>query len=493
MASGIKPSELTEGSDAQLGANGDVTLVLAGNRSCLKRRDGLYCWGELSTTHDRATASARPVRMAVPIWQPKALERCQLTKTRQVSCHGVTLAESRDTVEWMDDEANTVCAKDARGTLRCIYISEDGPPAIGSLVDKPLEHVKQFSAFRWRACAILEDGDVWCRGGFPGLGADDENGWRPIPGIHDARQVVVTEPQGCALHGAAGRVTCWGSNTSGQLGRSGDNGQHTLDLVGIRSLSMGAGHACALGAVPAQGWPEVTCWGSNYDGQLGTHTNASDPVRVMRPSSSTLLAYGENSGVTAHDDRDRVLAQVFPKHLTKSSECPKSWLSMEEDPLAKRRARGEFVPEIVAAVEGSFTARGLRERAYLVRANECDASMANRPDSRWLVVARGGAIVRKVEVSYLSLETAADVDGDGKTELLFFDFESGHGVSTSHAALTRFEGNTFRVLSKLDDVIVNDCSASPAMSDGPLRRRFSLVFAEPDGSLWRMPREEACP
>lgn len=77
-----------------------------------------------------------------------------------------------------------------------------------------------------------------------------------------------------------GRVRCWGSNTSGQLGYGhldniGDNetpdGLSDVDVGGkVIQLSCGAVHSCAL----LEGG-KVRCWGSAEDGRLG-YGNTSD-------------------------------------------------------------------------------------------------------------------------------------------------------------------------------------------------------------------------
>ncbi len=71
----------------------------------------------------------------------------------------------------------------------------------------------------------------------------------------------------CAL--AAGKVQCWGANALGQLG-DGTRVDRTspvtvLDLgPGVRAISAGTNHACAITASSA-----LKCWGANAGGQTG--------------------------------------------------------------------------------------------------------------------------------------------------------------------------------------------------------------------------------
>jgi alpha-tubulin suppressor-like RCC1 family protein len=78
-----------------------------------------------------------------------------------------------------------------------------------------------------------------------------------------------------------GSVTCWGTNSAGQLGigqvTALPQGPTVLDLEAV-DIEVGDDHACAI-------TPErtVVCWGGNTQGQLGNGgtTRSPDPVEVL--------------------------------------------------------------------------------------------------------------------------------------------------------------------------------------------------------------------
>jgi hypothetical protein len=100
----------------------------------------------------------------------------------------------------------------------------------------------------------------------------------------------------CALV-AGGRVKCWGSNASGEIG-DGTRIARTsaVSVIGLPvpvvAISLGESHSCALTT-----GGEVRCWGSNYNGQLGDGTamDRSTPVTVAGLSSGVkAIAAGRN-------------------------------------------------------------------------------------------------------------------------------------------------------------------------------------------------------
>ncbi|MGQ0799719.1 MAG: RCC1 domain-containing protein [Pseudomarimonas sp.] len=118
-----------------------------------------------------------------------------------------------------------------------------------------------------------------------------------LPPLADLTQIAVGGLHTCALD-QQGRVSCWGSNIAGQLGL-GDNASDSArltpvplpDLLGVRTLSTGYFHSCAITAERG-----VVCWGLNDNGQLGDGSDVyarGTPVATLGLSGAvTALATG---------------------------------------------------------------------------------------------------------------------------------------------------------------------------------------------------------
>ena len=146
----------------------------------------------------------------------------------------------------------------------------------------------------WHTCAILDDGSVSCWGdgynGKLGDGTDDESKTPTQTSSLGEGRTAVAISSG-ADHTCAilddGSVSCWGQNSYGQLG-DGTNDESktptpTSSLGEGRTavaISAGDSHTCAL-----LDDGSVSCWGSNWDGELGdgstAHRNAPAPTTSL--------------------------------------------------------------------------------------------------------------------------------------------------------------------------------------------------------------------
>ena len=97
----------------------------------------------------------------------------------------------------------------------------------------------------------------------------------------------------CRVNTGLGTVSCWGSNTCGQLGNGATKSSQTpvpvKGLTRVVSIASGNLHSCALLAGGA-----VKCWGYNTDGQLGNgqRNNSRVPVTVVGLGKAIAITAG---------------------------------------------------------------------------------------------------------------------------------------------------------------------------------------------------------
>lgn len=135
------------------------------------------------------------------------------------------------------------------------------------------------------ACAILSDDTVSCWGsnsaGQLGQALTTPSSSSPlsVPGV-TAKAIAVGLEHTCIITSSDG-VQCWGSNSKGQLGQPvGSPIQSHLPQVAIsglsaKSIKSGFNHLCAVA-----GDDTVKCWGDNQYGQLGNSSNIDSPAIV---------------------------------------------------------------------------------------------------------------------------------------------------------------------------------------------------------------------
>ena len=198
--------------------------------------------------------------------------------------------------------ARHVCALTVAGRVKCWGVNNNGQLGDGTTTSRPtaadvlgLDHVQAISSGLRHTCALTTGGGVKCWGdndlGQLGDGTTSTS-LTPVEVVGLARGVralSVGYGHTCALTDA-GAIKCWGYNGGGELGDGTQENRLTpVAVVGLNAavvaLSAGSAHTCA---VLTGG--EAQCWGRNDFGQLGDGTTAQrlTPAPVLGLAGKTL-------------------------------------------------------------------------------------------------------------------------------------------------------------------------------------------------------------
>ena len=208
----------------------------------------------------------------VPAWLESVTGQVprHLVAGRQHTC---MVTASRGVVCWGDN---------SRGQLGdATTLTRSGPIAVTGLADV----TSLASGTGDHTCALV-NGSVWCWGlNDRGQLGDGTTTSSSIPvnvtGVTTAVGLAAGARHSCAVL-TDGHVRCWGANGVGELGDGSSNDSTTpVEVVGLptamSAVTSSAGSTCA---VTRRG--RVQCWGSNQSGQLGdgTTNDSTAPVRV---------------------------------------------------------------------------------------------------------------------------------------------------------------------------------------------------------------------
>ena len=143
-------------------------------------------------------------------------------------------------------------------------------------------------------CALLVDGRVDCQGLDPDAAVEGF-----VEGVWETAAVELTAGLNhvCALD-ESGDVSCWGSNEHGQLGTA-EVEESVVDVPVegvVEQVSAGAEHTCALIETGA-----VTCWGRNDEGQLGHEAEGPGTVGLGEPVVQVAAGLKHSCAIGNHD------------------------------------------------------------------------------------------------------------------------------------------------------------------------------------------------
>jgi alpha-tubulin suppressor-like RCC1 family protein/predicted Ser/Thr protein kinase len=257
-----------------IGASGDTTCALddAGQ---------LYCWGENSNGqfgNGTFQGSRTP---------------------QKVSWTGALAGRSLKRIAVGSDHS---CGTDAAGNAYCWGANAHGQLGDGTTRDSPVPvavaNVDGFRQERYDSTSVAGAATCgWTRPGKLACWGQGDQGQIGNGGVSDSATPQIVDFQSnpsaspilrmatagsfaCAISQNGRELSCWGANSSGQLGNGSTSDSTTPtrvrpialpDSAGFARISVGPETACAL-AVPRQLW----CWGSDYHGMLGTGGGESD-------------------------------------------------------------------------------------------------------------------------------------------------------------------------------------------------------------------------
>lgn len=241
----------------------------------------VYCWGANSSGQlGRNTDTAATTTIA------------------PVATYDTTLAQS------ISVNGSAVCAVLLNRSVQCWgsnALGQVGNGSTGAVVDVPttvsgLTRVAAVSVGVREACAVRQDGTVWCWGTptwgtFTGFPTATQTAPLKVTGLSKIVDVSVGQNHACALR-VDKRVVCWGQNDYGQLGNGNDDPTSGIVVVpGITDATgmvVGFDNTCAI-----RTGGTVYCWGNNAVGGLGARTSVAEshvPLKVYGLSSVTSLA-----------------------------------------------------------------------------------------------------------------------------------------------------------------------------------------------------------
>ena len=275
-------------------AGAPVPLIAVGfMRSCVVRANGgVRCWGYLGDGTDTWALTAADVPgFGGPVVQ-------------------------------LDIGYSATCVRLQSEDVQCVgtqpFVVPGGGSSVPVTVPGLAEGTLDISVGTGHACVVVSGGGVKCWG----LNNDGSLGTNSyahsavpadVKGLAEGAIAVTAKASfSCALL-ASGRVQCWGTGTSGQLGNGTTDGTVQASsivpgIVGATAITNGMSHACVLTAAGG-----VKCWGDGEFGQLGNGVfykaaplgsltpvdviGLAGPVKAIRAGEFSTCAHLANGGV----------------------------------------------------------------------------------------------------------------------------------------------------------------------------------------------------
>ena len=199
------------------------------------------------------------------------------------------------------------CIINSDSSIWCWGANATGRLGNGTIIDSDipvqvanLEGAVDVASGPNHSCAVRQDGTAWCWGSdaFGQLGNDaayvNQLSAVQVSGISAVIAITVGLNHSCALLQDT-TVSCWGVNSSGQLG-DGTTNQSPLPVVveglsNVTDVIASYTHTCAI---TREGM--AYCWGADSQGQLGNDSlfeNKNKPVAVEGLSQVVAIGTGD--------------------------------------------------------------------------------------------------------------------------------------------------------------------------------------------------------
>jgi alpha-tubulin suppressor-like RCC1 family protein len=296
---------------------GALSITAGNSHTCARRQDGsAWCWGSNtfgSLGDGQYTDRLRPVQVLGPGGTGFLDQVTSLTAGASSTC-GV---RDRTTAWcWGYNDHGELGSGNTNENNYPVQVL--GPGGVGTLTE-----VASLSAGREIVCASLSTGTAFCWGSNTlGQLGDGTTTGRTSPaqvvgegGLGFLTGVVQVQASSCPVWNCApthacalleeGTVWCWGKNSLGQLGDGTTTFRETpvtvLNANGVGALtdvievSTGEVHTCAIRSDGT-----VWCWGSGDQLGAGTHLDSALPVQVLGPGGVGQLSSARQ--VTAGGD-----------------------------------------------------------------------------------------------------------------------------------------------------------------------------------------------
>lgn len=258
-----------------------LELAAGGERTCVRRKDGVWCWGGGSLAPEHIAGVDDAVEITA---------RCARTGKGEVLCwHDVLAADLEPRWIGVIDIAGAedrTCVVRGGGAVTCW-----GFATPSSAETQVIPGAIEVATSRERTCVRTAEGEVWCW--WPG------NEVSQVRNVEHAAQVVIGATYACELE-RTGEVRCWGRAPDAVAVER----AYAEAVPGVEAEELAAGDDFMCARTGA----DVRCWGENDHGQLGTGWSKLHPAPIAVPGIDDAIDVHAGAGFTCARRRNTNVA-----------------------------------------------------------------------------------------------------------------------------------------------------------------------------------------